>query len=83
VFFEFGLSPVGAPTDARIIYSLPSGLFDAISSKGLDTLLYAPPTRAGAPASCVGVYQSIRWQLEGSSDSSQSGMWLQRDLPPR
>jgi hypothetical protein len=46
------------------VYSLPSGLFDEASVKGLDTLRYAPVTNGGKPSSCKGLYQPIVWKLD-------------------
>lgn len=67
VLFEFGLSPAGTTTNPRILYSLPSGLFDQVSENDLSALRYKIPTRNGAAVSCRGVIQTVKWQLEDSS----------------
>jgi hypothetical protein len=68
VLFEFSLSPSGMVAESRAIYSLPSGLFDQPSAKGVATVRYTPPVRGGQPFSCRGVYQPITWRLEEDSD---------------
>jgi len=70
VEFEYGLSPTGTPANPRIIYSLPAGLFDQVSSRGLATIQYKAPSRGGTAVSCQGLTQPIKWQLENSSDMS-------------
>ena len=70
VMFEFSLSPTGNVANRRIVYSLPSGLFDDPSAKGLATVHYTSPTRGGKPASCRGLYQPIIWRLESEHDFS-------------
>jgi hypothetical protein len=67
VLLEFGLSPGGTPTNPRILYSLPSGLFDQVSENGLGGLQYKGPTRSGVAVSCRGITQPVRWQLQDSS----------------
>jgi TonB family protein len=64
VFFEFNLSKAGKVTDPRVIYSLPSNLFDDASAKGISSIRYSAPTREGTLAGCRGIYQPIRWQLD-------------------
>jgi hypothetical protein len=68
VMFEFGLSPSGNLASRRVIYSLPSGLFDEPSAKGLSTVRYTAPTKGGRPVTCRGIYQPIVWRLEGERD---------------
>lgn len=70
VLFDFGLSPAGAPTNARILYSLPSGIFDQVSAKGFASVRFTAPTRSGAAISCEALTQPIRWQLEGETNLS-------------
>lgn len=64
VLFEFNLSPAGAVSEHRIIYSLPSGLFDAASKKGVTTVQYSAPTKEGMESSCNSAYQPVIWRLE-------------------
>jgi len=64
VLFEYGLTADGKVTNPRVVYSLPSGLFDEASVKGLETLRYLPVTSGAKPASCKGLYQPIVWKLE-------------------
>ncbi|NUR45494.1 MAG: hypothetical protein HOP91_04975 [Sphingomonas sp.] len=68
VLFDFDLSPSGKLAGKRIVYSLPSGLFDEPSAKGLSTVRYTPPTKNGKPVTCRGIYQPIVWRLEGEHD---------------
>jgi hypothetical protein len=63
VFYEFNLTLSGSVTGPRIIYSLPSNLFDEASAKGLSTVRYVAPTRKGKPSPCRAVYQPIVWRL--------------------
>jgi hypothetical protein len=70
VMFDFALSPSGNVARRRIVYSLPSGLFDEPSAKGLATVRYTAPTRGGKAVTCGGVYQPIVWRLEGEHDFS-------------
>lgn len=64
VMFEFNLSPAGAVSEHRIVYSLPSGLFDRASEKGLGTVRYSAPIKDGKESSCNSVYQPVVWRLE-------------------
>ena len=68
VLFDFNLSPSGDIAGERIVYSLPAGIFDAPSAKGLGTVRYAAPSRSGKPSSCRGVFQPIVWRLEEDED---------------
>lgn len=70
VFYEFNLTANGDVTSPRIIYSLPSGLFDQPSAKGLSTVHYNPPTRNGRKSPCRAVYQPIVWRLEEGNDAA-------------
>jgi len=70
VLFEFDLSSAGAPINPHIVYSLPSGIFDAPSAKGIGTIRYTPPTRAGKIASCRGIFQPLIWRLEQQNEFS-------------
>lgn len=67
VLFDFGLSSAGAPTHPRVVYSLPSGIFDQVSAKGFASVRYTAPTRGGAAATCEGLTQSVKWQIEEPS----------------
>jgi hypothetical protein len=68
VLFDFDLKSDGSVASRRIVYSLPSGLFDEPSAKGLSTIRYAPPLRSGKAAPCRGVFQPIRWEIEEQQD---------------
>ncbi|MFL6760219.1 energy transducer TonB [Sphingomonas sp.] len=70
VMFDFALSPSGNVARRRIVYSLPSGLFDEPSAKGLATVRYTAPRKGGKAVACDGVYQPIVWRLEGEHDFS-------------
>lgn len=61
---EFELSTSGAVTRSRVIYSIPSGIFDELSRKGVASIRYSAPKRAGKPITCRGVVQPIVWRLE-------------------
>jgi len=67
VLFDFDLTPSGSVGQHRIVYSLPSGLFDQASAKGLATVRYLAPSHGARPSSCRGVYQPIVWRLEADS----------------
>jgi hypothetical protein len=67
VLFEFDLSKSGTVSTPRVLYSLPSGIFDEVSAKGLPGVRYTAPEFSGKPSSCHGVYQPITWRLESSS----------------
>lgn len=82
VLFEYGLSSTGTVVDPRIVYSLPSGLFDEASAKGLGTIRYTAPTRAGRPATCRGLYQPIRWKMEEDSNPSFPAMMTPQSPGP-
>ncbi|HEX6661928.1 MAG TPA: energy transducer TonB, partial [Sphingomicrobium sp.] len=77
VVFEFNLAAGGQVTSPRIVYSLPSGVFDEASTKGISTLRYVPPTRGGKAIACRGVYQPVTWRLQDESD-----VWLPSLRPP-
>ena len=64
VLFEFNLAATGTVNSPRVIYSLPSGLFDDASKKGIATLRYVVPTRGQKPVACSGLFQSMVWRLE-------------------
>ena len=81
VLFEFSLLPSGAVADSRVIYSLPAGLFDQPSAKGLATVRYSPPSRSGKPSSCRGVYQPIVWRLDDGTSFSVPVMTTQTPGP--
>jgi tetratricopeptide (TPR) repeat protein len=81
VLFEFDISRSGSVANSRTAYSLPSGLFDAPSAKGLSTVRYTPPLRRGKEAPCRATYQPIRWQLDDGMDFSVPVM-ATRDLGP-
>lgn len=68
VLFDFDLSPTGTVASDRAIYSLPAGLFDAASAKGLATVRYTQPEKAGKPAACRGVFQPIIWRLADDNE---------------
>jgi hypothetical protein len=51
-------------------------LFDEPSRKGVSTLRYVPPTRAGKPIACRGLFQSMVWRLENEND-----FWLPKLTP--
>ena len=70
VLFEFGLSQAGTPTGHRIIYSLPSNLFDAPSAKGLATIRFTPQQRSGRSVACSGFTQPILWRIEENDNFS-------------
>lgn len=67
VLFDFDLTATGAVGRRRIIYSLPSGLFDQVSETGLETVRYLAPLQDAKPSSCRGTYQPIVWRLEPGS----------------
>jgi hypothetical protein len=62
--FDFNVTPTGAIGAHHILYSLPSGLFDELSEKGLSTVRYTLPKLNGKPAGCSGNVQPIVWRLE-------------------
>jgi TonB family protein len=64
VLFEFNLAATGTVTSPRVVYSLPSGLFDDASKKGIAALRYVAPTRGRKPAACRGLFQPVVWRLE-------------------
>jgi len=64
VMFDFDITPSGTLAGHRIIYSLPSLVFDAASEKGLSTVRYTVPKRNGKAAPCRGLYQPIVWRLD-------------------
>jgi hypothetical protein len=68
VAIEFNLTTAGAITTPRVVYSLPSGLFDDVTTKGLSSIRYTPPTRSGKPAACRGIVQVIQWRIGDESD---------------
>jgi hypothetical protein len=68
VLFGFDALSTGALANPRIIYSLPAGLFDQASAKGIATVRYTPAVRAGKPVSCRGLAQPVIWKLEEDND---------------
>jgi hypothetical protein len=82
VLFEYGLSGDGKVAKPRVVYSLPSGLFDAPSAKGLAGIRYTPPMRSGKPATCRGLYQPIHWQLEEQGEQSLPEMSVPQSPGP-
>ena len=67
MLYDFDVTSTGAVGRHRILYSIPSGLFDEASEKGLTTVRYIAPTRDGKASACRGVYQPIIWRLESGS----------------
>lgn len=63
--FDFDLTDTGKVAAHRIIFSLPSGIFDEVSAKGLATVRYTEPRRSGKASPCRGILQPIVWRLEG------------------
>jgi hypothetical protein len=70
VLFEFGISAKGTPQNPRILYSLPAGLFDQVSAKGIEALRYTIPKHSGAPVPCRGITQPVVWKLDDATKSS-------------
>jgi hypothetical protein len=68
VLFDFDLSPAGAVARQRVVYSLPSNLFDVPSAKGLGTVRYTAPTREGKAVPCRGLFQPIIWRVEETEE---------------
>jgi hypothetical protein len=73
VLYEFNLNSKGSVATYRPIYSLPSGLFDEASEKGVRTVIYSAPIRSGNNASCRAVYQPIIWRLESTANPDSRG----------
>lgn len=69
VLYDFDVTSTGDVGRHRILYSIPSGLFDEASDKGLTTVRYIAPTRDGKANACRGVYQPIIWRLESGSNA--------------
>jgi tetratricopeptide (TPR) repeat protein len=65
--FDFDVTPSGRVGAHRILYSLPSGLFDEVSEKGLSTVRYQVPKMGGKSSACRGIVQPIVWRLEEPS----------------
>ena len=65
---EFDLSPSGKPTKPRTVVSLPSGLFDEVTAKGIATMRYSEPSLNGKPHTCRFETQSVVWRLQGEDD---------------
>lgn len=63
VMFDFDLTRSGSVGAHRIAYSLPSGIFDEASEKGLSTVRYSVPLHNGKATSCRGIYQPIIWRI--------------------
>jgi TonB family protein len=63
VLYDFDLTRSGSVGAHRIVYSVPSGIFDRASDKGLSTVRYSVPRRNGTPTSCRGIYQPIVWRI--------------------
>ena len=68
VLLDFDLSPSGTVSGHRVLYSLPSNLFDEASAKGLSSLRYTPAKKSGKAVACNGLVQPIVWRLEGNDD---------------
>lgn len=79
--FEFGLTSSGSITAPHTIMSLPSGLFDAASIKGLSTLGYKPAERGGKAFACRGIIQSVVWKLEDENKFSAPGLSPAMSVP--
>jgi hypothetical protein len=65
---EFDLSPGGKPTKPRTVVSLPSGLFDEVTAKGIATMRYSEPKLNGKSRACRFETQSVVWRLQGEDD---------------
>lgn len=70
VAIDFDLTTAGKIAHPRVVYSLPSGLFDQITTNGLAAIRYMPPTLSGKIAACRGVVQAIQWRIGDESDFS-------------
>ena len=68
VLYEFDLTTSGAVGNPRVVYSLPSGLFDEPSAKGLAKIRYTSPTKSGRAWQCRGIFQPIVWRLPSEQD---------------
>jgi hypothetical protein len=64
VLVEYGVSASGSVMHPRVVYAMPSGLFDEVSKKGLGTIRYSPATRGGKAMACRGLYKPIIWKVE-------------------
>jgi hypothetical protein len=65
--FDFDVTSSGRVGAHRILYSIPSGLFDDVSEKGLSTVRYQVPKIRGKVSACRGNVQPIVWRLEEPS----------------
>jgi hypothetical protein len=81
VLFDFAIAADGSVTEPRVIYSLPAGLFDAPSAKGLGTVRYSPATRDGKTEACRGLFQPILWRLEHEDEFSIPKLTPETDAP--
>lgn len=68
VIFEFDVGTSGEVNSPRIIVSLPAGLFDQPSRKGISAVRFTTADRNGKPYACRGQAQSLIWKLQDRDD---------------
>ena len=71
VAFEFDLTTAGSMVRPRAVYSLPSGVFDDVTARGLAGIRYTPPRISGKPSACRGIVQTIQWRIQDGDDFSR------------
>lgn len=65
---EVNLTPSGTPASPRIVLSMPSGLFDQATQKGVATMRFSAPTVNGKPRACRAETKGIVWRLEDARE---------------
>lgn len=62
--FEFEVDRNGRAQSPRALVSMPSGLFDQATRKGLEALRYTAASQGKNDVSCRGEVQSVVWRLQ-------------------
>jgi hypothetical protein len=70
--FDATIGPAGQISAARLILSTPTLLFDDIVAAKLAGFKMSPPVSGGAPRSCRGFIQTIRWKMPDANQGDQN-----------
>ena len=67
---EMSVDATGKVTEQRVIASQPAGLFDTVTKDKLRAATLLPAQTDGVPKSCIGMVQTVRWQIPSTGEFS-------------
>ena len=65
---ELSVTPSGNPSGIRTVLSIPSGLFDEVTTKGASAMQFSKPAVNGKARPCRAQTQGVQWRLEEEGD---------------